>query len=230
MNKNFFKFEECAKIENTVAWRSRLQPNQVNNSGRSQLGIGLPTGPSPGLGTGMSPGLSTGLGPVLGGGPSPGLGTVPVPLLGTGLSSGLGTGPTLKENITFHGQPNIPLCNAILSSNKTVQRLGRALTGPPYQQEMTVVVALDNIYLVNLIQFDPYPLEERDKVKSLGFSYTVEISTTCNSSSSLNWRMLLDYSRYTCYSKQNLLLPTVAVRLVQRGRERADFRSPLFMI
>ena len=136
-----------------------------------------------------------------------------------GLSSG-----TPSDTVLLHGLPTVPLCNAIISSNQQLQQHQMVFAfnqGPPsVDQNMSVIVALNEVYLINHIKIEPYPND--DQVNTLGFSYTLEVSTNAT-----NWKMLLDYSKYTCYGRQTLRLPTIAVRCVSL---RICYNITLFFI
>ena len=109
--------------------------------------------------------------------------------------------------VLFHGIPNAALCNAMISSQQKLQHslpivgLNNSIAS---QQELSFTVALDSVYLINQIKFQPYP--ENGRMDSLGFSYTLEISLN-----GVDWKMLIDYSKYTCYGVQSLALPVIAV-------------------
>ena len=109
--------------------------------------------------------------------------------------------------VLFHGVPNSALCNAVISSQQKLQhalQIGLSNSIAPLQQELSFTVVLDSVYLINQIKFQPYP--ENGRKDSLGFSYTLEISLN-----GVDWKMLIDYSKYTCYGIQSLALPVIAV-------------------
>ena len=157
--KNLFQHFDCAKIDNTVAWKNTV--DQTNNYNDHQQQLIAPPAP-----------FSTG------------------------------------SAVLFHGKPNLELCNAIITSQSIHNTQFGLFGSNPVNQELTAVISLIDTFLINHIRFDPYTTNGQVN-DSLGFSYTIEISTD-----NVNWRMLLDYSKYNCYGQQILKLPIISVRSV----------------
>ena len=203
-----------------------LQPGVLPVGGGLQPGVlpvggGLQPGVLPG-GGGLQPGVFGG-GPITGIGVGPGgigvrpgvwpggIGVQPwAGVFGGGGRSGLGhfTGGQ-GGGREIHGNPDMALNSVILSNSlsqpiRVCTRTSQTSTSPHLPE---FVVALNDIYLLNYIIFDPYPEELTETNESLGFSYTLEISRD-----SSHWKTLINYTEYCCYGRQHIILPTIAVR------------------
>ena len=67
-------------------------------------------------------------------------------------------------------------------------------------------ISLNDVYLLNELQLTGYPdLSPQEK----SFSYTIKVSKDKKA-----WLQLFNYSRVSCFGRQNLCFPTQAVRLV----------------
>ena len=180
-----FNYKDCAFIEGSITWK------QVSN----QETVGGPIG---GPGGGLQPGVLPG-----GGGLQPGV----LPIGGTpGLGHFTGGQGGGRE---IHGKPDMALSSVILSNSlsepiRVFARTSQTARSPHLPE---FVVALNDIYLLNYIIFDPYPEELTETIESLGFSYTLEISRD-----SSHWKTLINYTGYYCYGRQYIILPTIAVR------------------
>lgn len=73
----------------------------------------------------------------------------------------------------------------------------------------SVIVSLDDVYLINYLQMKGNSTISDEKQKCKSFSYTVEVSRD-----KFNWLKLIDYSSFACRSTQSLTFPKQAVRLV----------------
>ena len=99
---------------------------------------------------------------------------------------------------------SVILSNSLSQPIRVCTRTSQTSTSPHLPE---FVVALNDIYLLNYIIFDPYPEELTETNESLGFSYTLEISRD-----SSHWKTLINYTEYCCYGRQHIILPTIAVR------------------
>ena len=65
-------------------------------------------------------------------------------------------------------------------------------------------ISLNDVYLLNELQLTGYPdLPPQE----MSFSYTIKVSKDKNT-----WLQLFNYSRVSCFARQNLCFPTQAVR------------------
>ena len=209
-----FDYKECAFLQGNVTWK------QVSN----QETVGDPLG---GPGGGLQPGVLPGGGlqpGVFGGGPITGVG---VGREGIGVRPRVWPGggrvqpwpgvsggrPGLCQRrifgyateMEYYGNPEMPLSSVILSNSLSqpicTSQTSRSTKLPEF------VVALNDIYLLNCIIFDPYPEELTETIENLGFSYILKISRD-----SSHWNTFIDYTGYYCYGRQYIILPTIAVR------------------
>ena len=201
-----FNYKDCAFIKGSITWK------QVSN----QETVGGPIG---GPGGGLQPGVfgdcpitGIGVGPggirvrPGGGGvqPWPGVfGSVGRPGLGHFTGGGRIFG--YATEMEYHGNPDMALSSVILSNSLSEPTRTSQTARSPQLPEF--VVALNDIYLLNYIIFDPYPEELTETIESLGFSYTLEISRD-----SSHWNTFINYTGYYCYGRQYIILPTIAVR------------------
>ena len=208
-----FNYKDCAFIEGSITWK------HVSN----QETVGGPIG---GPGGGLQPGVFGG-GPITGIGVGPGGiqvrpgvwpgggGVQPWPgVFGSGGRPGLGhfTGGQgggrifgYATEMEYHGNPDMALSSVILSNSLSEPTHTSQTARSPQLPEF--VVALNDMYLLNYIIFDPYPEELTETIDSLGFSYTLEISRD-----SSHWNTFINYTGYYCYGRQDIILPTIAVR------------------
>ena len=182
-----FDYEECAFLQENITWK------QVSN----QETVGDPLGGVGREGIGVRPSVWPGGGGVQ---PWPGV-------FGSGGRPGLGRRRIFgyATEMEYYGNPEMPLSSVILSNSLSqpmcTSQTSRSTKLPEF------VVALNDIYLLNCIIFDPYPEELTETNESLGFSYTLKISRD-----SSHWNTFIDYTGYYCYGRQHITLPTIAVR------------------
>lgn len=127
---------------------------------------------------------------------------------GTQLATTLTLHGAATNNIQFHGRPDTRLCSAVISSQSTRTTNSGMLglvQGLVTQQKLSVDIQFDHTYLINYIKFEPYPNDPSGDKH--GFSYAIEVSLN-----KTDWKPLLDFSKYTCYGKQQLCLPVIAVK------------------
>ena len=115
--------------------------------------------------------------------------TVAQPVSGGGLGFSAGVGG-LQLGGLFSHQP----CGTGL------QLGGRVSTNLP----TTCTISLNDVYLLNELQLTGYPdLPPQERC----FSYTIKVSKDKKT-----WLQLFNYSRVSCFGRQNLCFPTQAVR------------------
>ena len=103
---------------------------------------------------------------------------------------GVGGGLQLGGGGLFVGQP----------FGSGLQFGGRACTNLP----AVCTISLNDSYLLNELQLTGYPdLPPQEK----SFSYTIKVSKDKKA-----WLQLFNYSRVSCFGRQNLCFPTQAVR------------------
>ena len=208
---NLFEFKETAEINSTVSWR------------RAQISLStVPTFPTyntiqtrpPSSTTNTSAvannersGLQPPLGaPLLAGqAPNVQLGQpVPLQLLGQPYQPLRG----LRMSGPFYNKPDCPLNQVVLIPSQNSHQASGLF--PVVQTPTTAVpitVALNNVYLLNNIEFEGFPEDRKDGFSNVKFSYIIEISRD-----GTTWSMLFDFSSYNCFGRQNLLFPKQAIR------------------
>lgn len=137
----------------------------------------------------------------------------PPPVIGA--ATGLHLGHA-NVHVPFHGHPNGRLCDAVISSQSTrnatpgllgMGQRGALAQGTVAQQNLSVDIKFSNTYQINYVMFQPYPNDLNSNKR--GFSYTIQVSLN-----GTDWKPLLDFSKYTCYGKQQLCLPIIAAKWV----------------
>ena len=205
-----FEFKETAEINGTVSWRRA----QVSLSTLPVCNIPTQIRPPPSTAntsavanierTGLQPSLGS---PLLAGqAPNVQLGQpVPLQLLGQQPYQPL---RGLRMSGPFYNKPDCPLNQAVLIPSQNSHQASGLF--PVVQTPATafpITVALNNIYLLNNIEFEGFPEDRKDGFRNLKFSYVIEISRDGTS-----WSLLFDFSSYSCFGRQNLLFPKQAIR------------------
>ena len=83
----------------------------------------------------------------------------------------------------------------------------REPSGSKKLDHCTMIVALDDVYIVNYFIMRGYPDISCEKLKRKSFSYTVEVSRDKS-----NWLKLFDYASFACRGMQDLPFPKQAIR------------------